>query len=82
MCLQADVGTVENAKKSGKRSSMRVESCLTCDREFVVRPMHPMIEAAHCDACLAILRPLWWDMVHAEMQPPGETMLAMTAEEV
>ena len=62
MCLQADVGTVENAKKSGKRSSMRVESCLTCDREFVVRPMHPMIEAAHCDACLAILRPLVLDV--------------------
>ena len=60
----------------------RTAECLTCDATFTVRPNHPMIEAAHCDACLAILRPLWWDMVHAEMQPPGETMLAMTAEEV
>ena len=60
----------------------RTESCLTCDEPFVPVPRHPMVEQAHCDACLAILRPLWWDMVHAEMQPAGEPMLAMTAEEV
>ena len=60
----------------------RTAECLTCDREFVVRPNHPMIEAAHCDECLAILRPLWLDVVHAEMQPAGEPMLAMCAEVV
>lgn len=70
---------VESLWADGGVTRPRSTLCLTCDRPFTPRPNHPAIESAWCDACLAILRPMWHELVWAEMQPAGEWMIAMDA---
>ena len=47
----------------------RTESCVSCDADFVPVPRHPGIEQSHCDACLAILRPLILDVAFVPAGP-------------
>lgn len=57
---------------------IRTAECLTCGATFVVAPRHPMVEAAHCDACLAILRPLWLDVGFVPALPPNMNDVRLT----
>lgn len=38
---------------------MRIDTCLTCNELYRVRPNHPAWEKAHCPSCYRLLSPLW-----------------------